>query len=80
LFVIFPACKRILVTPFPNGWYILKLKDRKESQLKAFDECRAEIEEKLFEERNQQKLREYLEKLKKRSYIKILIPDPIDFK
>ncbi len=64
----------------PNGWYILKLKDRKESHLKAFDECRGEIEEKLFGERNQQKLQEYLQKLKKRSYIKILISDPIDFK
>ncbi len=64
----------------PNGWYILKLKDRKESHLKAFDECREEIEQKLFGERNQQKLQEYLQKLKKRSYIKILIPDPIDFK
>jgi len=64
----------------PNGWYILKLKDRKESHLKAFDECRGEIEQKLFGERNQQKLREYLQELKKRSYIKILIPDPIDFK
>ncbi len=63
----------------PNGWYILKLKDRKESHLKAFEECRGGIEEKLFGERNQQKLQEYLQKLKKDSYIKILIPDPIDF-
>lgn len=64
----------------PNGWYILKLKDRKESHLKAFDDCRGEIEQKLFGERNQQKLQEYLQELKKRSYIKILISDPVDFK
>jgi len=62
----------------PNGWYILKLKDRKESHLKEFDECRKGIEEKLFGERNQEKLQEYLQKLKKRSYIKILRQDPID--
>jgi len=63
----------------PNGWYILKLKDRKESHLKEFDECRKGIEEKLFGERNQEKLQEYLQKLKKRSYIKILRQDPIDY-
>jgi len=61
-----------------EGWWRLKLVDRKEKRLKAFEEVRKEIEEKLFAEEQQRELDKYLQDLKKRSYIKILIPDPLE--
>lgn len=61
-----------------GGWYILKLVDRNESRLKTFEEVRKEIEEKLFGEKRRNKYEEFLKKLKERSYIKILIPDPLE--
>jgi len=62
-----------------NGCYLLQLEDKKESRLKAFDEVKKEIEEKLFTERRNKKLEGYLKDLKERSYIKILMPDPLKF-
>jgi parvulin-like peptidyl-prolyl isomerase len=61
------------------GWFLLKLEERKDSRLKSFEEARGEIEEKFFNERSQKKLEEFLKKLKERSHIKILIPNPIDY-
>ncbi|MEA2004873.1 MAG: peptidylprolyl isomerase [Acidobacteriota bacterium] len=61
-----------------GGWYILKLVDKKESRMKTFEEVRKEIEEKLFGEKRRNKYEEFLKKLKERSYIKILIPDPLE--
>jgi len=62
-----------------NGWYLLRLEDRKESYIKAFDDVKKEIEKKLFEERSEKKFKKYLDELKQRSYIKILLPNPLDF-
>lgn len=62
-----------------NGYYLLKLEERKEERLKSFEEVRKEIEEKLFTLEVQKKLEEYLKKLKEKSYIKILKPNPLDF-
>jgi len=61
------------------GWFLLKLEERKESRLRSFEEARGEIEEKFFSEKNKEKLEEYLKKLKEKSHIKILIPDPLDY-
>ncbi len=61
------------------GWFLLKLEERKESRLKSFEEARREIEEKFFNEKSQEKLEEYLKKLKEKSHIKILISDPLDY-
>lgn len=58
-----------------EGWYLLKLEEKKESRLKLFEEARGSIEEKFFNERRQQKLDEYMKQLKEKSYIKILRPD-----
>ncbi len=58
-----------------EGWYLLKLEEKKESRLKPFEEARGSIEEKFFNERRQQKLDEYLKNLKERSYIRIFRPD-----
>ncbi|MEA3421357.1 MAG: peptidyl-prolyl cis-trans isomerase [Acidobacteriota bacterium] len=70
------------ITPWleiKSGWYLLRLEDRKESYIKAFDDVKKEIEKKLFEERSDKKLKKYLEEVKQKSYIKILLPNPLDF-
>jgi len=61
-----------------EGWWKLKLVDRRESHLRAFEDVRKEIEEKLFSEEQQKELEKYLNDLKERSYIKILMPNPIE--
>jgi len=60
-----------------NGYYLLFLTERKEKRLRPFEDCRSEIEEMLFSEKNQAGLTKYLDTLKAGSYIKILIEDPI---
>jgi peptidyl-prolyl cis-trans isomerase SurA len=64
----------------PNGWYRIKLEEKKESRLKPFEEVKSEIENKLYNQEQQKKIQEYVEELKKRSYIKILIPDPLKYR
>ncbi len=59
-----------------NGWYLMKLEEKKESRLKPYEEVRRELEEKFFAEKRQKKLDEFLKALKEKSYIKILIPNP----
>jgi parvulin-like peptidyl-prolyl isomerase len=61
-----------------GGWWKLKLENRKERHLKAFEDVRKEIEEKLFTQEQQKELEKYLNDLKERSYIKILLPNPIE--
>ncbi len=58
-----------------EGWYMLKLEEKKESRVKSFDEVRGDIEEELFNEKRQEKIEEYITKLKEKSYIKILKTD-----
>jgi len=67
------------ISPWLNlrgGWWRLKLVERKERRLRAFEEVRKEIEEKLFTGEQEKELDKYLKDLKQRSYIKILIPNP----
>jgi len=59
-----------------NGWYLLKMEDKKDSRLLAFEEARKVIENRLFGEKQGAKLNEFLANLKKKSYIKILKPNP----
>jgi peptidyl-prolyl cis-trans isomerase SurA len=54
-----------------TGWYILQLVKREEPQLVEYKNVRAEIENKLRMEEQNKKLDEYIEELKKESYIKI---------
>jgi peptidyl-prolyl cis-trans isomerase SurA len=61
-----------------NGWYLLHLVERKEDRMRPFEECRQPIEDRLFQEKNQVEMVGYLEKLKSRSYIKILIENPLE--
>jgi peptidyl-prolyl cis-trans isomerase SurA len=62
-----------------NGWYLVRLDEKRESYQKTFDEARNEVTEKLGGERRQKKAEEYLNELRAQSYIKILKPNPLDF-
>jgi len=59
------------------GWYLLKIEEKKDSRLLPFEEARKAIENKLGQEKQAVKLKEFLDKIKKTSYIKILKPDPL---
>lgn len=54
-----------------NGWYLLKLEEKKEARLKSLEEVRQEIEEKIFSERKRNKTEEYIKKLIESNYVKI---------
>ena len=64
----------------PNGWYLIKLEEKKESRLRPFEEVKKEIEDMLFNQEQQVKIEGYIKDLKSRSYIKILIPDPLKYR
>ncbi len=59
-----------------NGWYLLKLEERKESRLKNFEEARREIEERIFMEKRQKKLAELLKISEKEAILKLLNQTP----
>lgn len=61
-----------------NGWYLLKLEEKKDSRLMTFEEVKKNVEENLFAKKKEKKLEEYLKGLKEKSYIKILKPNPLD--
>ena len=63
-----------------TGWFLLKLEEKTESRLKPFEEVKKEIENRLFVQEQQVRVQAYLEDLKKRSYINILIPDPLKYR
>jgi parvulin-like peptidyl-prolyl isomerase len=62
-----------------NGWYLLKVEERIESFLQPFEEIRETVQTKLFGERRELKLTEYLKTIKEQSYIRIIKPDPWDY-
>ncbi|MFQ6038127.1 MAG: peptidyl-prolyl cis-trans isomerase [Candidatus Aminicenantales bacterium] len=64
----------------PGGWYLIRVEKRTESRLKPFEEVKKDIENSLFNQEQQKKFEAYLEDLKKRSFIKILIPDPLNYR
>jgi peptidyl-prolyl cis-trans isomerase SurA len=61
-----------------NGWYLLKLEEKKDSRLKTFEEVKKDVEERLYSEKKEKKLAEYLKTLREKSYIKILKENPLD--
>jgi peptidyl-prolyl cis-trans isomerase SurA len=63
---------------FKNGWYLLRLEEKKDSYVRGFDEARKEIEEKLFNEKRAVKNDAYVKTLRERSYVRILNANPID--
>ncbi len=64
----------------PSGWFLIKLEEKTESRLRSFEEVKKEIENNLFLQEQQIRIQDYLEDLKKRSFIKILIPDPLKYR
>jgi len=64
----------------PSGWFLLKLDEKTESRLRPFEEVKKDIENRLFMQEQQVKIQAYIKDLKKRSYIKILIPDPLKYR
>jgi peptidyl-prolyl cis-trans isomerase SurA len=64
---------------FKNGWYLLRLEDKKDSYVRGFDDVRKEIEEKLFTEKRAVKGEAYVKTLRERSYVRILNANPIDY-
>ncbi len=61
-----------------NGWYLMKLEEKKESRLKSFEEAKKEIENRLYQQKRNVKIEEFLKGLKEKSYIKILKPNPLN--
>lgn len=69
------------VTPWvqaKNGWYRLKLEEKKASRLKPYEEVKKDIWEKLFTQKKQKKLAEFLKDLRAKNYVKILMPNPLE--
>lgn len=64
----------------PSGWFLLKLDEKTESQLRPFEEVKKDIENELFMQEQQVKIQAYIADLKKRSFINILIPDPLKYR
>jgi len=62
-----------------NGFYLLKVEERKESYLRTFDDCRSAIQGMLLDGKRQKKSDEYIASLREKSYIKILKPNPLEF-
>jgi peptidyl-prolyl cis-trans isomerase SurA len=62
-----------------TGWYLMKLEEKKESRLKAFDEVKKAVEAKIYNEKKTKKTEEYIKGLREKSYIKILKPNPLNF-
>jgi parvulin-like peptidyl-prolyl isomerase len=62
-----------------NGWYLLKLVERKDSFLRSFDDSRKEVEEKIYNQKRAVKGEAYVKSLRDKSFVKILNPDPLGF-
>jgi len=60
-----------------NGWYLIRLEEKKDRRLRPFEDIKKEVEEKLFSERKKKRLQEFMKELRAKSYIKILIPNPM---
>jgi len=64
---------------FKNGWYLLRLEEKKDSALRGFEDVRKEVEEKLFNEKRAVKGDAYVKTLRERSYVRIVNPNPLDY-
>jgi peptidyl-prolyl cis-trans isomerase SurA len=64
----------------PGGWYLLHLEEKEESRILPFEEAREEILNMLREQKNEKEVTKYYEGLKAKSFINILIPDPLEIR
>jgi len=60
-----------------NGWYLLKLEERKDSRQKTYEEVKQNVENFLFQQKKNKALLAFFDKLKAGNYIKILRPNPL---
>ncbi len=63
-----------------NGWYVLKVESRTEPRVKTFEESKKPIEERMTAALQETKFKEFMQGLKKKSFIKILKPNPLEEK
>jgi parvulin-like peptidyl-prolyl isomerase len=61
-----------------NGWYLLKMEDKKDRRLLSFEEAKKLIEEKIFIQKQNAKMEEFIAGIKKKAFIKILKPKPLE--
>jgi len=62
-----------------NGWYLLKVEEKRESRPRAFEEVKKDVEQKLFLEQRGKKIGEFMKQVREKSYVKILNPNPLNF-
>ena len=60
-----------------KGWYLIRLENRKASRLRPFEEAKKDIEERIFSQKREQAIDEYMGKLRQKNYIKIIRPNPL---
>ena len=60
-----------------NGWYLIRLENRKASRLRPFEEAKKDTEERIFNQKRAQAIDEYMGKMKQKNYIKIIRPNPL---
>jgi len=63
-----------------NGWYLLRVEDKKDSRILEFEEARGPITEKIGMAKQNAELTKYLAELKTKNFIKILNPKPFEEK
>jgi parvulin-like peptidyl-prolyl isomerase len=61
-----------------NGWYLLKMEDKKDRRLQSFEEAKSRIVDIIGSAKQAAEMKKFLEGLKKKSYIKILKPNALD--
>ena len=61
-------------TETENGWYIIQLKEITEPRLIEYKDCQEQISTNLRDIKTQEKLKDYIDALKKDSFIKIIKP------
>jgi len=60
-----------------NGWYLLRLEDKKDNRILPFEEARGPITEKIGEAKQAVEYEKFLTRIKQTNFIKILKPNPL---
>ena len=62
-----------------GNWWLLHLVEKKDSYVKAFEDARKEVEERIYNEKRAVKSEAFIKTLREQGYVKILNPDPLGF-
>lgn len=60
-----------------NGWYLMKLEEKKESRLMSFEEARKAVEDRILGDKQTKRLELFRKEIREKSYVKILKPNPL---